>query len=224
MLPETTLPPNHHCPGAGTRQSRPSPALGASQQTQHSAPVRRVLRKRTGISAVHSTPSLHPTLLPCPDCSHSRIPLSRRPFFSLLQHLTDFSSESAPKISVCSAADLIAVSPADIIGKLRVFFILVLILFGAMHLSALVAARRDAFDASVLRGKLLDPQECRFQMRGEGDTACWTWRLEQVPSSLFSFDWAHGLFRAMFFSRVARRGAGWGYPTLRRRFSRLFSA
>ena len=41
------------------------------------------------------------------------------------QHLTDFSSSSAPKISVCSAKDLLSLSPADIVNKLRLFLYLV---------------------------------------------------------------------------------------------------
>ena len=45
-------------------------------------------------------------------------------------HLTDFAPESAPTISVCSASDLLNLSPADIVTKLRLFLILISAMFG----------------------------------------------------------------------------------------------
>jgi len=55
-------------------------------------------------------------------------------------HLTDFASQSAPKIATCSAADMVAVSANDIITKLRFFLYIIVILFGTMHLLAQIAA------------------------------------------------------------------------------------
>ena len=48
----------------------------------------------------------------------------------------DFSSSSAPKISVCSAKDLLSLSPADIVNKLRLFLYLICGLFGGAARSA----------------------------------------------------------------------------------------
>ena len=46
------------------------------------------------------------------------------------RHLTDFASQSAPTISTCSASDLLNLSPSDIVTKLRMFLIIICILFG----------------------------------------------------------------------------------------------
>lgn len=95
----------------------------------------------------------------------------------LISATADFAAASAPKISVCSARDLIALTPDDIINKLRMFLYVISSLFGLMHISAMIAYRRDAFDRSVVLRKLQDPQQCLFERHGpEG---AWTWLLTQ---------------------------------------------
>lgn len=60
------------------------------------------------------------------------------------------------------------------------FLIVISALFGAMHVSAAIAYRRDAFDRGAVLRKLLDPAQCRFERRGpEG---AWTWHLVQNPA------------------------------------------
>ena len=93
-------------------------------------------------------------------------------------HLTDFASQGAPKISVCSAKDLTAVSPGDIITKLKFFLVLICTLFGAMHLIAALAAAVDARD---LRRALASVKDERCGFRRAGPDGAWTWELRQEP-------------------------------------------
>lgn len=109
------------------------------------------------------------------------------------QHLTDFSSQSAPKISVCSAKDLVAISPLDLITHLKFLLILVSGLFGVMLLGAALAGARDRLDARIVMRKIKDAK-CGFEaikVDGGGKSrairvgeeqdpaAVWTWMLYQ---------------------------------------------
>ena len=96
-------------------------------------------------------------LTPCPPFPSIRLSARTRP-----QHLTDFASQSAPKISVCSAKDMIAISPLDIITHLKFFLILVCALFGAMLLGAGLAGARDRLDSRVVLRKIKDAK-CGFE-------------------------------------------------------------
>lgn len=92
-------------------------------------------------------------------------------------HLTDFASARAPKISVASPRDLIAVTPGDIITKLRFFLYLIAILFGVMHVGAALGYLRDKADRCSAIESLQAPGQCGFAER-EG---AWTWFLVQDP-------------------------------------------
>lgn len=76
---------------------------------------------------------------------------------------------------VCSAKDLFAINPLDIITKLRFFLYLIVILFGSMHVLAFVAWLRDVSDARYVMRRLRD--ECGFSEMGE--EKAWTWFLAQ---------------------------------------------
>ena len=62
------------------------------------------------------------------------------------RHLTDFSTDALPKIDVASAADLLSLSPLDIVTKLRLLLSVVVALFGGMHVFAGTALYRDTRD------------------------------------------------------------------------------
>lgn len=84
-------------------------------------------------------------------------------------------------MQVCSAADLVALTPNDVFVKLKMFLMMVCFLFGLMHVFAYAASRRDMFDRRVLRARLMDPAQCEFAERG-GEGA-WTWNLRQDPAA-----------------------------------------
>ena len=98
-------------------------------------------------------------------------------------HLTDFAAQGAPKISVCSAADLTALSPLDIITKLRFFLYLVCAMFGAMHVAGAFAAVLDLRDRRGTLAVLQDERELGFVRYGPD--GAWTWRLLQARSPRF---------------------------------------
>jgi hypothetical protein len=61
-------------------------------------------------------------------------------------HLTSFAGQAAPKVAVCSAQDLVSLNPADLVSKLKLLFIAVTCLFGAMHVLAGAALVQDKHD------------------------------------------------------------------------------
>ena len=94
------------------------------------------------------------------------------------QHLTDFSSSSAPKISVCSAKDLTSLSPGDIVTKLRTFLYMICGLFGGMHLGSFLGYLTDQRAKKRALEQLLEPGEVGFLSMGS--EMAWTWLLEQA--------------------------------------------
>jgi hypothetical protein len=94
------------------------------------------------------------------------------------QHLTDFSSSSALKISVCSAKDLLSLSPGDIVNKLRTFLYMISGLFGCMHLGALIGYLSDKRSIKRVMEQLLEPGSVGFLPMGPEQA--WTWLLEQA--------------------------------------------
>ena len=97
------------------------------------------------------------------------------------QHLTDFASGGAPKISVCSAKDLLSLSPGDIVNKLRTFLYMICGLFGSMHLGSFVGYVIDRRSKRKTMEELLEPGVVGFLPMGS--ELAWTWLLEQA--SLF---------------------------------------
>ena len=90
----------------------------------------------------------------------------------------DFSGGSAPKISVCSASDMLSLSPSDILTKLRLFLYLICGLFGGMHLGCAIGWARDEHDRRRALAAVLEPGNCGFVV--EGAELAWTWLLEQA--------------------------------------------
>ena len=91
-------------------------------------------------------------------------------------HLTDFSSTSAPTILVASASDMLAVTPAAIVTKLVPMTALLGSLLGLMHI---LAGLGLAWDARDRRKVCVNPTEpaalrraARFQCCGAASRTC----------------------------------------------------
>lgn len=95
-------------------------------------------------------------------------------------HLTDFSSGSQPKITTLSVSDLLAISPQDLVTKLRFMFGVVLGLFVAMHLAALAALWFDIGDRRRMLAAAHNAQGCGFlEVPCPDGGSAWVWWLEQ---------------------------------------------
>ena len=95
----------------------------------------------------------------------------------MCRHLTDFAGARAPKITTCSLSDMTSFSAADIIKKLKTLFEMVVIMFGVMHVGALIGAMQDkAHNVKVLRH--VTDAGMGFQLTLAG---AWTWNLRQLP-------------------------------------------
>ena len=95
----------------------------------------------------------------------------------MCRHLTDFAGARAPKITTCSLSDMTSFSAADIIKKLKTLFEMVVILFGVMHVGALIGVMQDkAHNVKVLRH--VTDAGMGFQLTLAG---AWTWNLQQLP-------------------------------------------
>ena len=93
--------------------------------------------------------------------------------------IADFSGGSAPTISVCSASDLLSLSPNDIITKLKLFLVLICALFGSMHAGAFSGWLQDRASHRAALRRLLSPA-CGFVPAGP--EMAWTFMLEQARS------------------------------------------
>jgi hypothetical protein len=94
-------------------------------------------------------------------------------------HLTSFAGQPAPKIAVCSADDLLNLSPADLVTRLQLLFCIVVGLFGAMHIGALVGYAQDRSERAALLAHLMS-SDMGFEQQPCG---AWTWAFTQ-PSLL----------------------------------------
>ena len=95
----------------------------------------------------------------------------------MCRHLTDFAAARAPSLSTVSTAELLGLSAADIITKLRLLFIVVITLFGIMLLGAAVGSVQDWHHRNSVLAKLM------LQQHGftEQKSGAWTWTLRQDP-------------------------------------------
>jgi hypothetical protein len=94
-----------------------------------------------------------------------------------LSQLTDFSSFIFPQISVATPAEMFAISPLDIVTKLRFFLAVILILFGVMHAGAALGYVLDARGRAEQRAALTSPRFGFEELPG----GVWTWALYQRP-------------------------------------------
>jgi hypothetical protein len=95
----------------------------------------------------------------------------------LCRHLTDFSSFAFPQIGIATPAQMFAITPGDIITKLRFFLCVICVLFGVMHLGAAVGV---AMDAAAKRRVLTALLSDTFAFE-EHPGGVWTWSLYQQP-------------------------------------------
>jgi hypothetical protein len=93
-------------------------------------------------------------------------------------HLTSFTGEPAPKISVCSAADMLNLNPADLVTKLKLLFGVVIGLFACMHVGAVVGVVQDRWERAAQLARL---KHARVGFAAAQPDGAWTWRFEQLP-------------------------------------------
>ena len=134
-----------------------------------------VASNQTQCGCVHLTGTKAPAwlgaaLLPFPPAAPSAAPEAAR-----LPHAADFAGEAQPTISICSASDLLSLSPSDIVTKLRTFLYVLGALFVGTHVASLAGWRRDKWDHRRMLRSMMSPA-CGFVPSGE--TGAWTWILE----------------------------------------------
>jgi hypothetical protein len=93
-------------------------------------------------------------------------------------HLTSFTGEPAPKIAVCSAADMMNLNPADLVTKLKLLFGVVVGLFACMHVGAVVGVVQDRWERAAQLARLKD---ARVGFSAAASDGAWTWRFQQLP-------------------------------------------
>jgi len=93
------------------------------------------------------------------------------------RHLTEFASSSSPSIPTVSLSDMLALNPADILTKLRMFFIVIITLFGAMNLGAAVGWWQDVHERRSLVQQFMTP-EAGFRVT---DAGARVWSFSLVP-------------------------------------------
>jgi hypothetical protein len=103
--------------------------------------------------------------------------VSGGPTQCMCRHLTDFASARTPKIETCSLADMTSFSAADIVTKLRFLFIVVISLFGAMNVGAVIAFTLDMQERRATLEQLMHA-DAGFAEQASG---AWTWRCVQEP-------------------------------------------
>ena len=95
----------------------------------------------------------------------------------LCRHLTDFSSFAFPQIRIATPDQMVAISPKDIITKLRFFLCVICVLFGVMHIGAFIGAALDAAGKKRVLKALLSDAFAYEELPG----GVWTWSLYQQP-------------------------------------------
>jgi hypothetical protein len=92
-------------------------------------------------------------------------------------HATDFAPAPRPRIPVCSAADLLSLTPRDVTVKLRVLFIIVASLFGGVTVGAAVGFALDVRERARVAAQLRDARY-GFRVTARG---AWVWRFGLEP-------------------------------------------
>ena len=97
-------------------------------------------------------------------------------------HLTDFTSAPAPNIPTASLADMISLRPAMLATKLRLLFIIVISLFGCLHVGGIVAWVMDSREKAHVAERLRDPA-CGYRVTEDG-TCLWRFGLDPLPEEI----------------------------------------
>jgi hypothetical protein len=107
---------------------------------------------------------------------------SGAPVACACRHLTDFQGASKPSIPMCSAADMLAVAPADIVTKLKFLFSVVIVLFAVMNLGAAFGYALDVRSRRRVLSRLLSPDAgFRVAPLESGEEGAWVWRFQLAP-------------------------------------------
>lgn len=100
-------------------------------------------------------------------------PLTPPPLTAVLRSHHPVSS--TPGSQVASLSDMLSVTPAEIVTKLRFIAIVIFGLFGLMHVLAAVSALRDRASARAELARL-----CGAEFGFREDGKAWVWDLRQV--------------------------------------------
>jgi hypothetical protein len=97
--------------------------------------------------------------------------------------LTDFASVSTPSLPVCSLSDLASLDAKDIITRMRLLFIVVVVLFGTMNLGALYGYALDRRQRLAFMEQLRKPGAgCRVLEGGEEGTLLWRFNIQSLQA------------------------------------------
>ena len=96
--------------------------------------------------------------------------------------MTDFACASKPSLPTCSLADLTALSPGDIVTKLKTLFQIVIILFGLMNTGSVVGVALDSRERRNFLQRMKAP-EVGFRLAPSG-TWLWCFSLEPLRGEL----------------------------------------
>ena len=96
------------------------------------------------------------------------------------RHLTDFVPARVPQINTCSATELLALTPSDIVDELRLLFYVVIFCFAGMNAGAVVGFALDMLQRRATLARFLT-DEAGFVAHPDG---AWTWVFRQQPCTL----------------------------------------
>ena len=100
------------------------------------------------------------------------------------RHLTDFAALSSPTLSTATAGDLVAIPPGDLVTKFRLLLIVVLCLFGGMHVGAISGYHFDVATRRGTLGRLLQPAAGHRAL--PDGTSLWRFALEPLREDMDS--------------------------------------
>ena len=106
-------------------------------------------------------------------------------------HLTDpigasqhFSSSPRVNIPVASFADMMNLNPVALVTQLKILFIVVVSLFGSLHIGAIIAFVMDRREKAAVAERLSDPS-CGFRIASDG-TFLWRFSLDPLAKEVAS--------------------------------------
>ena len=89
--------------------------------------------------------------------------------------VTDFTAARVPKISTCSLSDMMSLSPADLVSKLRLLFGVIVALFAFMNFGAVVGLQVETKERREMLNLLCAPESGFTERKG----GVWTWAFRQ---------------------------------------------
>jgi hypothetical protein len=111
---------------------------------------------------------------------------SGAPVSCACRHLTDFAGVRKPSLPVASAAALLAVTPADILTRLRLLFIVIITLFAGMHAGAALAVLVTRRERALFLTRLMHPGVGFRTAKNDADCMLWRFSVEPLAGDIDS--------------------------------------